>query len=877
MDESHKTRQELIEEMQRLKELLRKYEEGAPAVVNDEEKSYLLGRAMFKASPDAVFLETLDGKIHYCNESAGEMYGYPREELIGAAIALLVPATIPLDVAVRTEKHLKKKGLFLETFGKKKDGTVFPIEISSSIINLDDERYIVSFVHDVTAIKNAARNLQRSEEKFRNLVENIHEVIYTLDIDGTITYISPGLETLTGFQPSEIIGHHFTEIIYPDDVDYLLEEYGDLMQEIYKPSDYRIRKKDGTPLYIQTNSRLMMDNGVPVGVTGVLTDIHQLKLWEAELLDRNARNEALNVELAATNEELEAMYEEVAASNEELEAANAEMVDAQNRLLSMNADLEKSELRYRGLFENSPVALLEQTGKYMKTFIEKLRDSGIHDFRKYYSENPNILQEGLTRLKIVGVNNAAVELFGAPDKDTLKREVSRLTGKISDEFLIDEMTVFAEGGSHFQGEAEFDTMKGESIQAIVGITIPSAFSDTWERIIISILDITERKRLEEQVRQAQKMEAVGRLAGGVAHDFNNLLMVITGNAGVLLHDPACSGKMKARLEEIQLASDRGADLTRQLLAFSRKQVMQPLVLNVNDIISNLEKMLRRLIGENITLISQLESGLSLIKADPGQIEQVIINLVVNARDAMPDGGTMTILTKNEFIDETKAAEMSLPSSGSFISVSVIDTGTGIEEKIQSHLFEPFFTTKDVGKGSGLGLATVYGIVQQSGGAITLKTRKGKGTRFDVFFPIVEVNTPEKPESTVMDRDIRGDETVLLVEDDSMVREMIENVMTQFGYTVLVAGHPETAIEMSRKYEEKIDLLLTDIVMPGMDGFSLASRITESRKGIKVLYISGYTEDVISGSTRLNNSVYLQKPFTPQDLLKKVRELFGDAT
>ena len=705
-------------------------------------------------------------------------------------------------------------------------------------------------------------------------MENIHEVLYTLDLEGTITYISPGIETLTGTFPAELIGRHFTEIIYPDDVDFILKEYGELIQAKYKPSDYRIKRKDGTPLYIQTNSRLIMDNGVPVGITGVLTDINQLKLWEAELVARNVRNEALNKELAATNEELEAMYEEVAASNEELETANEEMADAQNRLLRAHAELEKSELRYRGLFENSPIAFLEQTGKYMKTYIEKLRDAGVNDFKKYFRENPKILREGLTRLKIVGVNDAALDLFGAADKVTLKRKVGRLVKKIPDEFLIEEMTTFAEGGGHFQGETELDTMKGISIQAIVRITIPPAYADRWERIIISIIDITERKRLEEQFRQAQKMEAVGRLAGGVAHDFNNLLMVITGNAGVLLHDAVCSEKMKSRLEEIQLASDRGADLTRQLLAFSRKQVMQPVILNVNDIARNLEKMLKRLIGENITLTSHLEPGLSMVKADPSQVEQVIINLVVNARDAMPDGGTMSIQTKNETINDVKAAEISLPAPGDFIVISVTDTGTGIDKEVQSHLFEPFFTTKEVGKGSGLGLATVYGIVQQSGGAISLKSKKGKGTRFDVYLPAVEMKTVEKSQEVTGDRDIRGNETVLLVEDDSMVREMIEGILDHFGYTVLVASHPDKAIELNAKYEKEIDLLLTDIVMPGMDGFSLASRIAESRNGIKVLYISGYTEDVIGHSTRLHDSVYLQKPFTPQDLLEKVRKLFS---
>lgn len=874
MIEKDKTKKELIEEIQKLKELLRKYEDAGHPALYDEEKSYLLGRAMFKTSLDAVFLESLDGTIIYCNESAGDMYGYSREDLIGASVLMLVPDDVHVDLNARSEKHVQKERLFVETVAKKKDGSLFPVEISSRIVDLDNERYIVSFVHDISTIKKTTLDLQQSEEKFRHLVENIHEVIYTLDLEGFITYISPGLETLTGIPSSDLLGHHFTEIIYPDDVDFILKEYSELMEEKYKPSDYRIKKKDGTPLYIQTNSRIIKEDGVPVGITGVLTDINQLKLWEAELVERNERNEVLNQELAATNEELEAMYEEVAAANEELETANEEMADAQNRLLAAHAELEKSELRYRGLFENSPIALMEQTGKHMKTYIEKLRDAGVHDFKKYFKENPEVLRGGLKRLKVVGVNDAALDLFGAADKDTLTREIGRLVRKIPDEFLIDEMTTFAEGRGHFQGETELDTMTGESIHAIVRITIPPAFSERWERIIISILDITEQKRLEEQFRQVQKMEAVGRLAGGVAHDFNNLLMVITGNAGVLLHDPACSEKMKSRLEEIQLASDRGADLTRQLLAFSRKQVMKPVILNVNDIVRNLEKMLKRLIGENIILSSRLESGLSMVKADPSQIEQVIINLVVNARDAMPDGGNMTIVTKNVAVDHVKAADISVPAPGRYIMASVIDTGTGIDEKIQSHLFEPFFTTKDVGKGSGLGLATVYGIVQQSGGGITLKSQVGQGTRFDVYLPAEEMESAGKSETLLGVRDIRGNETVLLVEDDSMVRDMIEGVMLHFGYTVLVASHPEKAIELNAGYKKKIDLLLTDIVMPGMDGFSLASRIAESREGIKILFISGYSEDVISGSTRLNDSVYLQKPFTPQELLGKVRMLLG---
>jgi PAS domain S-box-containing protein len=386
-------------------------------------------------------------------------------------------------------------------------------------------------------------------------------------------------------------------------------------------------------------------------------------------------------------------------------------------------------------------------------------------------------------------------------------------------------------------------------------------------------DVTEGRQLEAQFRQAQKMEPLGRLAGGVAHDFNNLLNVITGYGELLVRSLPEGGAARQRTEHILTAADRAAALTRQLLAFSRRQVLQSRVFDLNGVVSETVRLLDRLIGENIQLSVRLDAGLGRLKADPSQIDQVLMNLVVNARDAMPRGGTITIETRNADLDDNYAREHLGAKPGRYVLLEVADTGVGMDADTQRHIFEPFFTTKPKGKGTGLGLATVYGVVKQSGGYIWVQSQPGRGTRFQIFLPRVEEPLALAPPTGAQPATVRGGETVLLVEDEDLLRRMTREVLESSGYQVLEVANGDEAIQMSRSYSGTIQVLLTDVVMPGLSGPELARVLSGTRPQMKVLFVSGYPDEASVPRVRpADGTDFLQKPFTPALLEQRLRQL-----
>ena len=378
-----------------------------------------------------------------------------------------------------------------------------------------------------------------------------------------------------------------------------------------------------------------------------------------------------------------------------------------------------------------------------------------------------------------------------------------------------------------------------------------------------------------QLQQSQKMEAVGRLAGGVAHDFNNLLTAITGYSDLSLRRLQPGDPLRRNIEEVKRAAGRAADLTHQLLAFSRKQVLQPRVLDLNGVILEMEKMLRRLIGEDMELLYDLNTSLGRVKADPGQLQQVLLNLAVNARDAMPGGGKLTIQTANTYLDREYAGQHVAVVPGPYVVLAVSDNGCGMDEATRAKIFEPFFTTKQQGEGTGLGLATVYGIVKQSHGNIWVYSEVGQGTTFKIYLPLVEGDAePLRPAERVESLSA-GTETILLVEDDEMVRRITSTILRQAGYEVLEAVDGESALRTCRQHEGTIHLALTDVVMPGMSGRVVADRLKELRPDVGVLFMSGYTEEAIVRHGVLHEGVnFLEKPFTPDTLTRKAREVLG---
>jgi two-component system cell cycle sensor histidine kinase/response regulator CckA len=387
-----------------------------------------------------------------------------------------------------------------------------------------------------------------------------------------------------------------------------------------------------------------------------------------------------------------------------------------------------------------------------------------------------------------------------------------------------------------------------------------------------VRDVTDQRRLQQQVLQSQKMEAVGRLAGGIAHDFNNLLTVITSYSDLLLEDLAPGDAKRDDLEQVRKAADGAAALTRQLLAFSRQQVVEPRVVSLNTVVEGLQKILRRVIGEDIDLTTTLAPDLGAVRADVGQLEQVLMNLAVNARDAMPTGGRLTVETANVEHDPEFARHREAAAVRRFAMLAVSDTGCGMDEATKARIFEPFFTTKEPGKGTGLGLATVYGIVKQAGGFIWVYSEPGQGTSFKIYLPQVEA-AAERVTAVAGARVPGGTETVLLVEDAAAVRAVTKQVLERQGYTVLEAADGEAAVQLAQRHHGAIHLLLTDVVMPRVSGRDLAQQLGRVRPDLKVLYASGYTDDSVVRHGILESGIaYLQKPFTPESLARKVRDV-----
>ncbi|MGH7396493.1 MAG: response regulator [Candidatus Rokuibacteriota bacterium] len=498
-----------------------------------------------------------------------------------------------------------------------------------------------------------------------------------------------------------------------------------------------------------------------------------------------------------------------------------------------------AEMRYHELFDGAPVGLIRS------------------------------LPDG----RILAANAAAVRIAGHPNVAVLlDANVVELYADVGDRARV--MAALERGDTIHDLEVQGRRRDGTLIWVSVNVRPVKGAGGRLLHYEWSLADITERRHLESQLRQAQKMEAVGQLAGGVAHDFNNLLTVIGGRCYLMLGKLDPDDALRREVELVRSAAERAGRLTHQLLAFSRKQVLEPRVLDLNETVSGIEPLLRRLIGEHIEVAVTQGSDLGRVKADAGQIEQVILNLAVNARDAMPQGGQLVLETANVTLDEVAARRAPDLAPGSYVVLSVTDSGHGMDAATRAQIFEPFFTTKDVGKGTGLGLATVYGIVKQSGGFIDVESESGRGAAFKVYLPRVEeavaVGDPPRAPGTRP----RGSETVLLVEDDESLRTLAREILTVQGYVVLEASSPRDALRIHQTHAGQIHLLLTDVVMPEMNGPQLADHLKIARPDMAVLFMSGYTGAALAQHGPELAGHLLQKPFTPDGLSRRVREVLA---
>ena len=551
--------------------------------------------------------------------------------------------------------------------------------------------------------------------------------------------------------------------------------------------------------------------------------------------------EQASEELKVQAETLEDQFREAQDLTHELEISNQELIEAAQEARSARTDSALAQSLLTEVLTRAPV--------------------GIAVFDR--------------ELRYVRVNQALATMHGVSLEEHIGRRPGEVAPALAD-VAEPMLAMVLKTGETVAGRRVSGAISGgRQVHWLVSsFPIPGADGE-MVGVGAIVVDTTAHHELEAQLLQAQKMEAVGRLAGGVAHDFNNLLTVITSYADLLVEDLEPADKRREDLGEISRAADRASGLTRQLLAFSRKQVLQPTTLSLDTVVDGVEKMLGRLIGADVELVTVRAPDLGLVSADPGQIEQVIMNLVVNARDAMPDGGRITIETANVELSEADAGRRMAVAAGAYVMLAVSDTGHGMGPDVLAHLFEPFYTTKPSGRGTGLGLSTVFGIVRQSGGDVWVYSEVGEGTTFKIYLPRVnEVALAASANGTALPAP-RGAETILIAEDDDALRALAHRVLVRQGYTVIEARNGREALELCTSYEGSIDLVLSDVVMPELGGRGLVERLATSRPRTRVLFMSGYTDDDVFRRALIDHRTeFLQKPFTPQSLSQRVREVLN---
>ena len=543
--------------------------------------------------------------------------------------------------------------------------------------------------------------------------------------------------------------------------------------------------------------------------------------------------------------------------------------------------LSPAETRYRNIFQHSAVSLWEEDIAGLRAALKALKARGVVDLRVWLDSHPDFLDEAARLIRVVDVNEATLALYEVAKAESLKGPLETrldLRDPMARASMRDNVLAVWEDKKYCAAESNAVTTSGKRIDIDIRMYIPPE-DDPYPYMLVSVLDISARvkaeialRRSEEELAQARKMEAVGRLAGGVAHDFNNLITVIRGYAELVEESLPAGAPARADMREVKRAADRAADLTAQLLAFSRKQILQPRVVNLNEIVRRMEKMLPHMIGEDLELVMLLQPDAGNVRADQGQIEQVIMNLAANARDAMPRGGTLSFQTANLRADDALLSVHPEIAPGEYVTLTVTDTGTGMGPQTIARIFEPFFTTKELGKGTGLGLATVYGIIKQSGGYIYCASELGKGTSFQIHLPKVLEARSADPNNPSPESENQGGETILLVEDEEALRRYCRAILAGKGYSILEAASGDEALEVVRSTGTNVHLLLADVVMPHLSGPELGRKLRVLQPDVKFLYMTGYSQELASRNGSLGaDADLIEKPFDSASLLARVRK------
>lgn len=808
-------------------------------------------------------------------------------------------------------------------------------------------------------LERTEESLRQSEEKYRALVENINDVIFTLDTQGRFTFISPVIERISAYKTDDIIGRNFTDFVYPDDLPGLVESLNRTMRGEIEPFEFRTLDRDGRVRYVRTSSRLKIHNGAVLGITGVMTDITERRQAEEQLYQRNRELRLLNQTMATAAADPETILEttcrelaatfnvsqvKVALLNEKKTRATVvagyTAIDStpyqvqeppatlgqsvpvrsnpalqyllnQPKPLVMSNDNEPRLALLRGLIDQDEIVSALVVPLIHKGQVMGLLCLDDTRPREFSSEEISVVESAAGQVAaalvwakatqvqqrlaaaleqsaesvmitdvrgyIIYINPAFEHVSGYSAAEVLGQKPHILKSGQQDLVFYQKMWSTITAGEVWRGRFVNKRKDGTLYTEDAVISPVKDKSGEIVNYVAVKRDITRELQLEEQYLQAQKMQAVGQLTAGIAHDFNNLLTAINGFAELAQSRREPDQVYQDMLDRILRSGRRAADLVSQLMAFSRKQVLESQIVNLNAVVTDIEKMLQRIIGEHITLKTAPAPDLGLVKVDPAQIQQVIVNLAVNARDAMPDGGYLTIETANVTLDENYTAEHLEMQPGEYVLLAVSDNGVGISAKVKARIFEPFFTTKESGQGTGLGLATVFGIVKQSGGHIWVYSEEGLGTTFKIYLPRThEAASPVPSPESIHDL-LVGKETILAVEDDAGVREFVTRILKQQGYTVLEATDAHEAIRLVKNHQGVIHLLLTDVIMPGANGRTLAAELEQICPGLKILFMSGYTNDAIAHHGVLEPGItFLPKPFTTLGLARKVREVLDVA-
>jgi two-component system, cell cycle sensor histidine kinase and response regulator CckA len=873
---------------------------------------------LFVSNPDAVVLLDRDDRVVRVNRRFEQLFGFTRDEARGRPVNdLLAPGELGVVAEELTGRVLAGERLDLELERTRKDGT--RVQVALTAAPLPGGQGTCAVYRDITERHRAREALERREERFRSLTESATDVVAILSASGMIEYMAPSADRTFGICPDEVVGTSFFVMLHPLDAPAAIGHFSELTSagEAGTERMFETRLQHGGGAgwrTVQVRARDMRNVPAVDGVVMSLRDI----TTESQAVQTHRR---LSTFLEATPDfvatfdphgralDVNASFRRILGLTEDQTLADLTLPDlfpptVTERLLNEGIPAATRHGLWRGEtsvasqegveLPISQVVLAHRDGsgavEFLSTLGRDISDRKRAEAALIQSEQQfrSLIENAHDIITVIAGDGTALyespameRVLGYPPESLLGHNVFDLVHPEDVEHTRVAFEWIREGNTAERlVELRFRHHDG-SWREFEAVGRQAEFLGEATAVVINARDIAERNaaaaalhQSEQQLLQAQKMEAVGRLAGGVAHDFNNLLTAIKGFTELLHLDLDERDPRRAFVTEIQSAANRAARLTRQLLAFSRKQVLQPRVLDLNGAVIDMEKMLQRLIGEHLVLETHTSAGLWHVKVDPGQVEQVLMNLVVNARDAMESGGRLDVATRNVSFTAQTLPPNAEVEPGEYVALSVSDTGCGIDEVTIGRIFEPFFTTKEQGKGTGLGLSTVYGIVRQSGGFVHVESEPGHGTTFHVFFPRVlapsetRVEQPEEAPAS-------GTETILLAEDEQAVRTLVRRVLARAGYQILEAESGVDALQLARARDGTIDLLLTDVVMPGMSGRELADTLLRERPDLRVLYMSGYTDDAISHHGVLDEDVaLLEKPFAPDTLLRRIRAVLG---